>query len=387
VATDTFPREHGDATPQGDADFERRSGELVLRLSGHWSLRGRHPRAAEARGELESARPARLVVDGSGVEAWDMSLLAYLAPLLASAREQGVAIDLGALPDGARRLLALAQAVPERAGARKQEAAPGMLARIGERTLATLDGGREMLRFVGEVTLAFGRMLLLRARFQLSELGLVVQQTGPQALPIVTLIAFLVGLILAFMGAVQLLRFGATIYVADLVGLGMAREMGAMMTAIVMAGRTGAAFAAQLGTMKVTEEIDALTTFGISPLEFLVLPRVLALCLMMPLLCVYADFWGIVGGALVATGMLDLSLTQYLNETWYAVTTEDFLLGVVKSAVFGVLIALSGCLRGMQSKSSASAVGDAATAAVVTGIVLIIATDGLFAVLCHLLGI
>jgi len=147
----------------------------------------------------------------------------------------------------------------------------------------------------------------------------------------------------------------------------MTREMGAMMTAIVMAGRTGAAFAAQLGTMKVTEEIDALSTFGISPLEFLVLPRMLALCLMMPLLCVYANFWGIVGGVVVATGMLDLSLTQFLNETYYAVTVTDLMLGVVKSVVFGALIALSGCLRGMQTEGSASAVGDATTSAVVTG--------------------
>jgi phospholipid/cholesterol/gamma-HCH transport system permease protein len=375
------------ATPRGDAAFAREGGALVLRLAGRWSLHGTRPASADARAELASAAPSRLVVDARGVEEWDTSLLAYLTPVLVEARERNVPADLSALPDGARRLLELAQAVPERAGARRQEERPGVLARIGESTLAVREGGGEVLRFIGEVTLAFGRMLRLRARFQMSELGLVIQQTGPQALPIVTLIAFLVGLILAFMGAVQLERFGASIYVADLVGLGMTREMGAMMTAIVMAGRTGAAFAAQLGTMKVTEEIDALSTFGISPLEFLVLPRMLALCLMMPLLCVYANFWGIVGGVVVATGMLDLSLTQFLNETYYAVTVTDFMLGVVKSVVFGALIALSGCLRGMQTQGSASAVGDSATAAVVSSIVLIVATDGLFAVVCNILGI
>jgi phospholipid/cholesterol/gamma-HCH transport system permease protein len=277
--------------------------------------------------------------------------------------------------------------VPGQKDVRHVERPESRVARIGLAALAAWDEVLAMVTFLGEVTLAFGRMLGLRARFQMSELGLVIQQTGPQALPIVTLIAFLVGLILAFMGAVQLERFGASIYVADLVGLGMTREMGAMMTAIVMAGRTGAAFAAQLGTMKVTEEIDALSTFGISPLEFLVLPRMLALCLMMPLLCVYANFWGIVGGLVVATGMLDLSLTQFLNETYYAVTVTDFMLGVVKSVVFGALIALSGCLRGMQTEGSASAVGDSATAAVVSSIVLIVATDGLFAVVCNILGI
>ena len=188
------------------------------------------------------------------------------------------------------------------------------------------------------------------------------------------------------MGAVQLLRFGATIYVADLVTLAMLREMGAVMTGVVMAGRTGAAFAAQLGTMKVTEEIDAFRTLGISPIEYLVVPRVLALVGMMPLLTLYADFWGIVGG-IVGFVMLDITLTQYLNETFAAATLTDLLLGVGKGAIFGALIAFASCLQGMRTGDTASAVGDAATAAVVSGIVLIIATDGLFAVICNVLGI
>jgi phospholipid/cholesterol/gamma-HCH transport system permease protein len=214
-----------------------------------------------------------------------------------------------------------------------------------------------------------------------------MQASGSQALPIVSLISGLIGLILAFMGAIQLRQFGAQIYVADLVGIGMTREMGAVMTGIIMAGRTGAAFAAQLGTMQVNEEIDAYTTLGISPMEFLVLPRMLALVLMMPLLCVYADLLGILGGVVVATGLLDISLVEYVNETRAAVSLTDIGLGVVKSGLFGVLIALAGCLRGMQCGRSASAVGDAATSAVVTGIVFIIATDGLLAVLTEALGI
>ena len=208
-----------------------------------------------------------------------------------------------------------------------------------------------------------------------------------QALGIVTLISFLIGLILAFMGAIQLRQFGAQIYVADLVGLGMTREMGAVMTGIIMAGRTGAAFAAQLGTMQVNEEIDALTTMGIPPMEFLVLPRMLALMLMMPLLCVYADLLGMVAGLLIGTGFLDLSLTQYVNETRKAVDLVDLGLGLFKSGVFGALVALAGCLRGMQCGRSAAAVGAAATSAVVTGIVWIIATDGILAVLTERLGL
>jgi phospholipid/cholesterol/gamma-HCH transport system permease protein len=167
----------------------------------------------------------------------------------------------------------------------------------------------------------------------------------------------------------------------------MIREMGAMMTGIIMAGRTGAAFAAQLGTMKVTQELDAFTTMGFSPLEFLVLPRVLALILMMPLLCLYSDFVGVLGGATVGLGMLDLSWTVYMRQTANAITLTDVFGGVFKSSVYGILIALSGCLRGMQCGNSSSAVGDAATSAVVTGIVAIVVACGTFAVVFYVLGI
>jgi phospholipid/cholesterol/gamma-HCH transport system permease protein len=175
--------------------------------------------------------------------------------------------------------------------------------------------------------------------------------------------------------------------VADLVGLGMAREMGAMMTGIIMAGRTGAAFAAQLGTMKVNEEIDALVTLGIPPTEYLVLPRLVALFLMMPLLCICADLIGIIGGGLVGVGMLDIEPVEYVRRTLDAISLTDCALGIVKGAVFGVIVAVAGCLRGMQTKGSAAAVGDAATSAVVTGIVAIVAADGLFAVLTNVLEI
>jgi phospholipid/cholesterol/gamma-HCH transport system permease protein len=219
------------------------------------------------------------------------------------------------------------------------------------------------------------------------DLFLFIQQNGPQALPIVTLISFLVGVILAFIGAVQLRRFGAQIYVADLVGIAIVREMGAMMTGIIMAGRTGAAFAAQLGTMKVTQEIDAFTTIGLPAEEFLVFPRVIALVLMMPLLCLYADFIGVLGGAVVGVGMLDISWTTYFRETTNAITLTHLFGGLLKSTVYGVLIALAGCLRGLQCGKSSSAVGDAATSAVVTGIVAIVAACGVFAVVFYVLGI
>jgi phospholipid/cholesterol/gamma-HCH transport system permease protein len=226
-----------------------------------------------------------------------------------------------------------------------------------------------------------------KARFRWVDLWRNIQDCGPSALPIVTLISLLVGLILAFVGAIQLALFGAQIYIADLVGLGMTREMGGLMAAIIMSGRTGAAYAAQLGTMQVNSEIDALKTMGFEPMEFLVLPRILALILIMPLLCLYADLMGILGGSLVTVGFFDVSLLEYLKRTADAVHLKDLTIGIVKCAIFGVLIALSGCLRGMQCGRSASAVGEAATSAVVTGIVFIVIADSLMTVICNRLGI
>jgi phospholipid/cholesterol/gamma-HCH transport system permease protein len=261
------------------------------------------------------------------------------------------------------------------------------IARIGTRAIGAAERGLAFLEFIGSLTLTLGRFLVLKARYQVRDLWLLVQQCGAQALPIVALIAFIVGLILAFVGSVQLRRFGAQVFVADLVGLGITREMGALMTGVIMAGRTGAAFAAQLGTMKVNEEVDALRTLGISPLEYLVLPRMLALCLMMPLLCVFADLIGIVGGGVVAVGVLDIQPLEYAQRTIAAISIADFLVGLTKSTVFGILVAAAGCWRGMRASGSASAVGEAATAAVVLGIVAIVTADGIFAVLTNVLNI
>src|SRR5947208_5301452 len=296
-------------------------------------------------------------------------------------------MDRGGFAPGGRRLFAVAESVPDKKGARKEAAKATFLEHVGHTAISAGDSLGEMLKFLGEMAVTFFRLVRLRVRFRAVDLFLLVQQCGAQALPIVTLISFLVGVILAFVGAVQLKQFGAQIYVADLVGIAIVHEMGAMMTGIIMAGRTGAAFAAQLGTMKVTQEIDAFTTMGFSPLEFLVLPRVIALVLMMPLLCLYADFVGVLGGAVVGLGMLDLSWTTYIRETMHAFGLTDLFGGIFKSAVYGVLVVLSGYFRGIQCGNSSSAVGDAATSAVVTGIVAIVAACGIFAVVFYVLGI
>jgi phospholipid/cholesterol/gamma-HCH transport system permease protein len=362
-----------------------------LELSGAWVLQGGLPTGAMLwqavmPREKEQAG-AELAIAAKDLTAWDTGLLMVLRELLACAEEKGWRCRIEELPDGARRLLELARAVPERPGTRKSTKVPGWLTRLGLRTQAVLTDGHELLVFIGEVTLALGRLLRGKARYRRQDLVLMVQATGAEALPIVALISGLVGLILAFVGAVQLSLFGAQIYVADLVGIGMAREMAAMMTGIIMAGRTGAAFAAQLGTMQVNEEVDALTTFGLRPLDFLVLPRMLALMVMMPLLYLYANLLGIGGGAFVGVAMLKLSPLEYLNETVAAVGLTDFAIGMVKSVVFGAVVSVAGCWRGMQCGRSAQAVGVAATSAVVTGLIWIVVTDALITLICNALGI
>jgi len=373
---------------QSQVSFQRSGEAILIRLSGAWRLRGGLPSATLVQRELESSPQVRgVALEARELTSWDSSVLTFLVEVSELCRQRGINIDRTGLPAGVRRLLELAEAVPEKKGARKEEVEAPFLERVGNSAIGAGESLGEMLNFLGEMSVTFVRLFRMKVRFRAVDLILLIQQCGAQALPIVTLISFLVGVILAFVGAVQLRQFGAQIYVADLVGIAMVREMGAMMTGIIMAGRTGAAFAAQLGTMKVTQELDAFTTMGFSPLEFLVLPRVIALVLMMPLLCLYADFVGILGGAAIGVSMLDLSWTTYFRETTNAINLTGLFGGVFKSSVYGVLIALSGCLRGIQCGNSSSAVGDAATSAVVTGIVAIVSACGVFAVVFYVLGI
>jgi phospholipid/cholesterol/gamma-HCH transport system permease protein len=361
---------------------------LLIRLAGRWELRNGLASAGALETELRrEPPPSRVAFDTPQMGLWDSSILAFLARVSEACRERGVVFDATALPAGLHHLLDLAEAVPEPAGARKEVQRPRFLERVGATALGVVGAVTETLSFLGNLTVASGRLLMRNARYRASDLWLLIQQCGVEALPIVTLFSFLVGVILAFVSAVQLKQFGAQIYVANLVGVAMTREMGALMCAILMAGRTGAAFAAELGTMKVTQELDALTTAGFPIIEFLVLPRVLALILMMPLLCLYADVVGILGGAAIGVGMLDLSWTTYIQQTTHAVRLGDTVGGVFKGAVYGGLIALAGCFRGLQAGSSASAVGRAATSAVVTSLVAIIVACGVFAFLFYALGI
>jgi phospholipid/cholesterol/gamma-HCH transport system permease protein len=376
------------ATPP-ELQFQR-AGEdtLTVGLAGSWKLGQALPSAAEVRrGLSDVAGVDKIDFDSRQLTGWDSGLLVFLTQVNDVCTEKGISIDASGLPQGAKKLLTLAAAVPEKKDARKAAARVPFLVHVGNETVGFFKATGELLEFIGDAVLAFGNLLMGRAQYRKSDLWLLMEACGGQALPIVSLISFLVGSILAFVGAIQLQMFGAQIFVADLVGIAMVRLMAAIMTGIVMAGRTGGAFAAQLGTMQVNQEIDALKTLGISPMQFLVLPRMLALAVMMPLLCLYANFMGILGGMVVGVGMLDIGLVQYYNQTVNAVNLWNLGIGLFSGVVFGLIVALSGCMRGMQCGRSASAVGDAATSAVVTAIVGIIVSTAVITVLCNMLGI
>ncbi|MGD8469885.1 MAG: ABC transporter permease [Desulfobacterales bacterium] len=372
-----------------ELSFDRKAGDtLLVQLQGDWTIGQKLPSAEEVGKQVESDHAIRQIAfDVSALSEWDSGLLSFLSKIINQCNAKNITVNQQGLSEGIQKLLQLAFAVPERKGARKEAVRDPLLTRIGATTIAVGQASHETLGFIGESFLAFLKFFVGKARFQRSDLIMTIQQCGVQALPIVSLISLLVGLIFAFIGAVQLMMFGAQIFVADLVAIAMTRVMGAVMVGVIMAGRTGAAFAAQIGTMQVNEEIDALQTLGISPMEFLVLPRMLALILMMPLLCIYADLMGILGGFIVGVSMLDISSIQYINQTIKAMNLYHFFIGIVHAIVFGVLVALAGCLRGIQCGRSASAVGQATTSAVVTSIVAIVIATAIITVACNILGI
>ncbi len=359
--------------------------KLCLIFLGSWTIHAT-PCAIPDIAQLLSPQVKTLCFNTDQLHDWDSRLLVELSRIAEFAVSQSITVDDQGLPSGVRKLLHLT---------RKKTLIPpddkysdsGVLEEIGNHALGFLQQSIEMLTFTGEILLSYVRFFSGRARFLKRDLTYFLYDCGPQALPIVALISFLVGFTLAFIGAVQLQMFGADIYVANLVGLTMTREMGPMMAAIIMAGRTGASYAAQLGTMQVNEEIDALHTMGLNPLDFLVLPRMTALIIMMPLLAIFADFIGILGGFFIGCFSLDISPVLYYDQTVEAIHINHFLVGIIKSIVFGYLVAFCGCIKGMHCGRSAGAVGQATTSAVVTAIVFIVVTDAGFTFFFNLLGI
>jgi len=370
------------------AEIRRQHHTLLAVLAGDWTLERATPRFDRLVEEWASDGAGVRAIDFDTTElgAWDSSLLTFLRQGFDYCAAHDLEFREGGLPADVARLLALARAVPEQILGGAQVRLP-LLARLGGAAVSAWGRVLVSLSFVGEVADSFIRLSVGRARFRARDFWVVVQSNSSGSLPIVTLIALLVGVIIAFLGVVVLRRVGAGYYVSYLVGYGMLREMGALMTGIIMAGRTGAAFAAELGSMKITEEIDAFRTLGVSPIDHLVLPRMLGIFAMMPLLAIYAAFVGILGGMIVAVSLLDLSLTQFVGGLLTAVTLSDGLLGLLKATVFGLLIGLAGCMKGMQTGSDAGAVGRAATSAVVQGITLIIAANAVIDWLAALLEV
>lgn len=333
----------------------------------------------------KDAAPRLVTFDAEAVTGFDSALPAFILRCRRIADRYDATVDITTLPPGVLRLLKLALARPQREEADHEEEDVTFLHVAGEWGVKSAQSWLKAVEFLGQTTAAFWRFFTGgRARYRKSDLAYFVQMTGVDALPIITLIAFLTGLIMAYVGSVQLKNFGATIYVANLVGLAMVREMGVLMTGIVLCGRTGTAYAAQLGSMNASEEIPAFRVLGINPVEFLVLPRMLALILMMPLLTLYANFVGMIGGLVVVTSM-DVSVDQYVLQLIKSIDLANFCAGLIKSVFFGALIGWAGCFRGMTSGRSSLDVGNAATGAAVLGITLIIVADALFAVIFNVI--
>ncbi len=367
------------------AVWTRNADECTLEVSGDWRREG--PRV-EITGSPPNQFPSHYQAGGLGD--YDSTLPAFLLDCLRviidAAEDKSKLPALGDLPDNLRGLLELALAVPEESENDLTRHPDTEIAKLGEDSVLVWEGVRDLLDFIGQAVLSLSRLVTGRARFRPTDFCQTLQECGVRALPIVSLISFLMGVILAFVGNVQLSNFGANILVADLVCISMVREMGVVMTAIIMSGRTGAAFAALLGSMKANEEIDALRTFGFNPFDFLVLPRLLALVLMMPILTIYANIVGILGGMLVGY-FVHIPPALYWTQTVNSVNLTAVSLGVFKSVFFGAAIAICGCMQGMRADNSSSGVGQATTRAVVAAITSVIVIDSIFAVIFTLLKI
>ena len=364
------------------------SGNVVIRIAGHWLIEhGLITDEVIADMLADVAPGGSIVLDAHGLMGWDSSLIEFLTRGVRMCEARGILIDRSGTPEDVKRLISLALAVPDHPDRHKMPVAPPPLARIGGRFLVNLALGLRMLGFFGESVLAFGRLLRGVSAMRGVDFWEAFTDCGPRALPIVCLISVLVGLIMAFIGAVQLTKFGAQVYVANLVGIAMVREMGALMAAIIMAGRTGASYAANLGTMQLNDEVSALRTVGIDPMDFLVLPRLLALAIALPLLTIFSNLAGMLGGAALAAIHLNIDWPLYISQTRHAVSVPDLFLGLVKACLFGSIVAVTGCWCGMAAERHAAGVGQAATNAVVLTIVLVIVTDAVITVMTSVLGI
>lgn len=377
-------------TRQAPVPVERNAeaGTLIVRPSGEWSISRGLSDAKNLERELAAGtRDIRaLLFDCSGVTSYDTSLICCLLRCISVCREKEIPADLTTLPGDIRRMVELALSPTGNVRqARESFDESNVFFRIGEYVTHTVKSGIAQLNFLGETMCAFGNFLRGNARCRMRDTLYFIQRCGVDALPIIALISFITGMILAYIGAMQLEQFGAIIYVVSLIAIAMFREMGVIMTSVIMCGRTGSAFAAQIGSMQASEEISALRVLGISPVEYLVLPRIIALTLMMPILTFFSNVIGLLGGFAVVSGM-GVTPDQFWHMTVVTMNLDHLFSGLIKSVFFGWLVAWAGCYRGMTAGKNSLAVGEAATAAAVHGITLIVIGDGVFAVIFNVLG-
>lgn len=334
---------------------------------------------------LAKERPGKFILDFHRIDRMDSAGIALLRLLRRHCSDRGIPLEYRSVPTSARYFLRFTE--PDSSSVRPLPTplAKRFVTSIGRLGFGAFAQVRDLVRFVGSFALATADCLLGHGSFRWKEGLYYAQLSGSDAMPIVFLMSFLIGLVMAFQGAVQLRQFGANIYVADLLSLALTRELGPVFTAVILAGRSGSAFAAEIGTMKVNEEVDALTVMGFDTTKFLVLPKVFALALAGPLLTVLANASGILGGMVVGIFALDLTARSFLEESFQILSFMDIATGLMKSLAFAVLIALIGCFRGLQAKKGADSVGRQTTSAVVSGIFLIIIADAVFTVLFHVL--
>ncbi len=356
-----------------------RGSRMVLRLTGTWSTDGMLPDASESWESLRQYTDISTIEpvldDGSS---YDSSVASFLVELSRLDAENSYTFALDSLPGNLVKLIEIAHhASPKDEATTEHASKRSWLDDLGMQVIQPIKGSLEIATFTGQWTIALLRLFQGKAKIRWEDFWKIMKSVSADALPIVALISFLVGAIISFLGAVTLKQFGAEFAVSYLVGYGILREMGAIMTAVIMAGRSGAAFAAQIGSMKINEEIDALKTIGISPIEFIVLPRLIALFVMMPVLTLYSNVIGILSGWVVAEGLMGVPGPVFFTEMQSVLYIGDFLLGMFKAGVFGILVATAGCLRGLQSGSGSDAVGIAATRAVVAGITLIVFSNAI----------
>jgi phospholipid/cholesterol/gamma-HCH transport system permease protein len=364
-------------------------GALVLTAGGRWDLHG----ARALMDELDALRPpapeAAVRLDLSGLDALDTVGALLLARLADRLRGEGHAVEVAAIRPEHQ---ALFEAVREAERAPMvQHPTPHpvieMVERTGRATVSGLRMGLELVNFLGVVTLSLGRIAVNPSRLRYRSVLFHIEQTGLNALPILGLLSFLIGVVMAFQGADQLRRFGAELFVVNLLGVSILRELGILMTAIIVAGRSGSAFTAQIGTMKVNQEVDAISTLGLDPIELLVVPRVLALMISLPLLAFFADIMGLLGGATMSYMTLGISFAQFIKQLQGAVGLNTFLVGIAKAPVFALVIAMVGCYEGLKVTGSAESVGALTTRSVVEGIFLVIVMDAVFSILFSILGV